>query len=157
MDHTNPEAMCAICALHGDEERLSKDLIWRGDRWLLRHHPRPAPLVGWCVLDSIRHLGGPLDFNNEEAASWGGMVQRASQLVKTLSGCDRVYAIAFGEGARHLHLHLIPRHGSDQRTAAWSVADLYRHVEADQQPPACSGEVSAFVEAARRAVADSWL
>ena len=157
MDHTNPEALCAICALHDDPESLSQDLIWQSDRWLLRHHPLPAPLVGWCVLDARRHLGGPLDFNNEEAASWGGMVQRASQLVKTLSGCDRVYAIAFGEGARHLHLHLIPRHGSDPRTAAWSVADLYRQVESEQQPPACSTQVSAFIEAARCAVADGWL
>jgi diadenosine tetraphosphate (Ap4A) HIT family hydrolase len=53
-------------------------------------------------------------------------VRHASQLVQQITGCERVYAIAFGEGAPHLHLHLIPRHVSNPLTAAWSVADLYR-------------------------------
>ena len=156
MDHATAKAPCAICALHADDNRLSNDLIWRGKRWLLRHHPLPAPLVGWCLLDAERHLGGALEFNAEEAASWGPMVQQASQLVKSLSGCDRVYAIAFGEGARHLHLHLIPRHGTDQRTAAWSVADLYRQVELGEQPAASADQVAAFIAAAREAATATW-
>ena len=49
-----------------------------------------------------------------------------NRLVKHVSGCDRVYAIAFGEGARHLHLHLIPRCNGIPETEAWAVADLYR-------------------------------
>jgi diadenosine tetraphosphate (Ap4A) HIT family hydrolase len=47
-----------------------------------------------------------------------------------------VYAIAFGEGAPHLHLHLIPRQISDPHTAAWSVADHYRAVSAGKRPAA---------------------
>ena len=58
----------------------------------------------------------------------GGAVQQASQLVRDLTVCDRVYAIAFGEGAQHLHLHLIPRFVADPQTTAWCVADFYRAV-----------------------------
>jgi len=85
-----------------------------------------------------------------EAGAWGRVVQRASSLVKQVSRCDRVYAIAFGEGARHLHLHLIPRHAADGRTPAWAVADdLYRHVERGDQPPADRVAVGDFLREAR--------
>ena len=124
---------CAICELHSDVEHLREVEIWRNRHWLLRHHPHPSPLLGWCLLDARRHLAGAIDFLGDEADEWGTVVQHASKLVKTVSGCDRVYLIAFGEGARHLHLHLIPRFQEDQRSAAWSVADLYRDVEAGRQ------------------------
>ncbi len=81
-----------------------------------------------------------MNFAPNEALEWGSVVQRASQLICEVSGCERVYAIAFGEGARHLHLHLIPRSVDDPRTSAWRIADLYRDVEAGSvaaAPPEC--------------------
>lgn len=63
--------------------------------------------------------------------AFGPMLRRSSALVRQLSGCDRVYAIAFGEGARHFHLHLIPRHGADPASESWRVADLYRALVAE--------------------------
>lgn len=128
MTPTNPSSPCGICRLHDDATNVAAYEIARTDLWLLRHHPDPAPLAGWLLLDARRHVPGPLAFSDREALSWGQAVRHASQLVQQLTGCDRVYAIAFGEGAPHLHLHLIPRQGSDPRTAAWSVADLYRAV-----------------------------
>jgi len=140
---------CAICELHSDVVRLSEVEIWRNPLWLLRHHPGPSPLLGWCLLDARRHIAGPIDFVDEEAREWGNVVQKASRLIQHLTGCDRVYAIAFGEGARHLHLHLIPRFQEDQRSEAWSVADLYRDVEAGREPPVQIENVEEFLVAAR--------
>ena len=40
-----------------------------------------------------------------------------------------MYAIAFGEGAQPLHLHLIPRHLNEPASKAWAVADLYRDMD----------------------------
>jgi diadenosine tetraphosphate (Ap4A) HIT family hydrolase len=77
------------------------------------------------------------------------MLQRCSALVQELTGCERVYAIAFGEGARHLHLHLIPRHAADPSTESWRVADLYRQVSGGELPPAPAQEVEALVRRAR--------
>jgi diadenosine tetraphosphate (Ap4A) HIT family hydrolase len=72
--------------------------------------------------------------------------------VQRLSGCGRVYAIAFGEGAQHLHLHLIPRHLDDPATAAWSVADHYRAVACGERPAADPRRVRELVETARTLV-----
>lgn len=141
---------CVICQLHGDGTQREAFEIGRGKLWLLRHHPDPAPLAGWLLLDAWRHLGGPLNFNDPEAAAWGPAVRHSSQLVQRLTGCDRVYAIAFGEGAPHLHLHLIPRFAADPASAAWSVADLYRAVAAGVRPAAEPGRVRELVAAARQ-------
>ena len=59
------------------------------------------------------------------------------------------YAIAFGEGARHLHLHLIPRCADDLRTTAWSVADLYRNVESGRAAAASVERVKEWLFRAR--------
>ena len=146
---------CAICRLHADPSMAAALEIARSDHWLLRHHPLPAPLPGWLLLDARRHLAGPLAFSDQEAASWGVAVRAVSQLVQELSGCDRVYAMAFGEGAPHLHLHLIPRFAADPASAAWAVADLYRAVEQGERAAADPHDVTALVARGRRIMAAS--
>ena len=56
---------------------------------------------------------------------------------------------------RHLHLHLIPRFGSDPTSEAWKLADLYRAVAAGHRPPASPEAVRALVEEARRTLLTS--
>ena len=143
---------CAICRLHDDADNAAAYEIARTELWLLRHHPDPAPLAGWLLLDARRHLAGPVDFEETEALAWGPAVRHASQLVQRITGCERVYAIAFGEGAPHLHLHLIPRHLADPLTVAWGVADLYRAVSGGSQPAAERPKVQEVVKRARQMV-----
>jgi len=146
---TDPLA-CGVCRLHADPG-LGEGLgLYRSDTWLLRHHPHPSPLVGWLLLDTVCHRAGPADFDDREAAGFGGMLQRSSALVKECTGCDRVYAIAFGEGARHFHMHLIPRHADEERSESWRIADLYRAVAAGEVAHADPGAVAAFLTRARR-------
>ncbi len=140
---------CSICTLHKRQKAREKWEIFRNDLWLLRHHPDPAPIAGWLLLDSRRHLGGPVDFNESEASSWGLIVQQASELTRKITNCDRIYAIAFGEGAQHLHLHLIPRFATDYSTEAWAVADHYRSVIHGETKAVNSYKVTALVEEAR--------
>ena len=141
---------CPICALHQDQLSRERYEIQRSGLWVLRHHPTPAPLPGWMLLDTLRHCAGPVDFTTDEAIGWGIAVQKASQLVQQLTQCDRVYAIAFGEGAQHLHLHLIPRLIAEDSTKAWAVADHYRAVELNDQPPADPAQVEALILKARQ-------
>ena len=141
---------CAICLLHLDSLSRERYEISRSKLWLIRHHPDPAPLPGWLLLDSVRHCGGPLEFDPSEAESWGWAVRDASQLVQQITGCDRVYAIAFGEGAPHLHLHLIPRFADDPATSAWFVADHYRAVQRGHREAATAAQVQKMVALARR-------
>jgi len=150
-----PRPGCPICRLQADPLAWRVDGIARfGIGWVLRHHPAPAPLTGWLLLDSGRHLGGPADFDAVEAQAFGDALRRSCALVRQLSGCDRVYAIAFGEGAPHLHVHLIPRHGAEAASKAWSVADLYRAVEAGERAASDPDAVADFVVRARRQTAD---
>ena len=141
---------CPICALHRDINNRNKYEIYRDDLWVLRHHPAPAPLMGWLLLDSLRHCPGPIDFSIEEAKNWGLAVQDASILVKKITQCDRVYTIAFGEGAQHLHLHLIPRFIANPNTKAWSVADHYRSVDSGESSPVFEEQLQDFVVNARQ-------
>ena len=89
-----------------------------------------------------------MDFTAVEASDWGGVVCDASRLVKQITGCERVYAIAFGEGAQHLHLHLIPRHLNEPASKAWAIADLYRDMDrgdrAAPEPAAVASMVQHF-------------
>ena len=91
-----------------------------------------------------------MDFTAAEASDWGCAVRDASVLVKQISGCDRVYAIAFGEGAQHLHLHLIPRHLNEPASKAWAVADLYRDMDRGNRAAADPAVVEAMVNAVDR-------
>lgn len=140
---------CAICQLHGDGPQTEKYEISRNELWVLRHHPDPAPLLGWLVLDTVRHCPGALAFSKEEAANWGPVVRDASALVKRLTQCDRIYSIAFGEFAQHLHMHLIPRFASAPATTAWAIADHYRAVASAQLPGADPQAVAELMQRAR--------
>ena len=140
---------CAICQLHLDPTAQERYEIQRSELWVLRHHPDPAPLPGWLLLDSRRHCSGPVDFTAAEASDWGCAVRDASDLVKQISGCERVYAIAFGEGAQHLHLHLIPRHLNEPASKAWAVADLYRDMDRGDRAAADPVVVAAIVQRCR--------
>ncbi len=140
---------CGVCEHHRSASDQFNYEIVRTTHWVFRHHPAPAPLLGWLLLDSRRHLSGPIDFQPDEAASWGKAMQIGSGLVQRLTKCDRVYAIAFGEGAHHLHLHLIPRFQLDLHTTAWAVADHYRSVSNGQRVAVDSIQIAEFVKQAR--------
>ena len=140
---------CGVCNLHNQIQARKTWEILRTDLWIVRHHPDPAPLIGWLLLDAKRHITGPIDFNNAEAESWGLIVQKTSTLIKSLTKCDRVYLIAFGEGAKHLHLHLIPRYEKNVLTKSWSIADLYRGVINGSHKAANPNKINALVKEAR--------
>ena len=111
--------------------------------WLVRHHAHPAPLAGWFLLDSVRCVRNAADFNDMEAATFGAVLQRVTRAVREACGVPRTYTIMFGEGAPHLHAHIVPRRPDDPETCAWAVADLYRLVERGLRAPAPDEQVDA--------------
>lgn len=140
-----PAEGCAVCAFEHPTRRSPELVAWEDDLWILRHHMLPAPLAGWCMLVSRRHLGGPADLSDAEAASFGPTLRRVSRAIKAVTGAPKVYAIAFGEGAPHLHVHLIPRYADRPDLAAWKLADVYRAVERGESPAADPHLVRAHV------------
>jgi len=144
---------CDICRIHGDAARFGDLECHRGAHWLVRHHPLPSPLVGWTFLCAVRHVQGPADFTDAEADGFGRAMRAVSSAVRSITGCDRVYAIAFGQGAPHLHVHLVPRFDAEEGTRAWNVADWYRAVERGERPAADPAAVADFVRQLRSALA----
>ena len=121
----------------------------------MRHHPLPSPLVGWTFLCAVRHVQGPADFTDAEADGFGRAMRAVSAAVRSITGCDRVYAIAFGQGAPHLHVHLIPRFDVEEGTRAWNVADWYRAVERGERAAADPAAVAEFVRRLRSTLASA--
>lgn len=139
-------ADCSICQLESPERRWPHLVVAESDRWLVRHHASPAPLVGWCLLIARRHVQGPARFDEGEAAEFGLALREVSAAIEGLRGALRVYAIAFGEGSQHTHVHLIPRLAEHPETAAWRVADWYREVESGRRPAADETAIQSFVD-----------
>ena len=131
-----PADGCAVCNFEHPARRSPELVAWEDDHWIVRHHMLPAPLAGWFMLVSRRHLGGPADLSDAEAAAFGPAMRRVSQAIKAVTGAPKVYAIAFGEGAPHLHVHLVPRYADRADLAAWKLADVYRAVERGELPAA---------------------
>ena len=142
-------AGCGICDIHADAARYGELECHRGRQWVVRHHPLPSPLVGWTFLCAVRHVQGAADLDDGEAAAFGPAMRKVSRAVRDLTGCDRVYAIAFGQGAPHLHVHLVPRFDAEEGTRAWNVADWYRAVERGERPAADPAAVTRFVRQLR--------
>lgn len=140
-----PAEGCSVCSFEHPRRRAPELVAWEDSLWILRHHMLPAPLVGWFMLISRRHLGGPADLSDMEAMFLGPRLREVSQAIKAVTGAPKVYAIAFGEGAPHLHVHLVPRYADRPDTGAWKLADAYRAVERGEIPAADPAEVSACV------------
>ena len=83
--------------------------ILRNDSLVLRHHPDPAPLLGWFLVESLRHFSGPIEFTTAEASAWLGWGRVAGKPLGATAYpvlsrlCHRLWEVA-----QHLHLHLIP-------------------------------------------------
>ncbi len=143
---------CGVCAVHNEVESggdAASLVAWESPRWLLRHHGGRAPLVGWFLLDTRRHVQGPAGLDELEQRELGVVLSACSRAISAATGAPRVYAVFFGEGARHLHAHLIPHQENEPGTAAWSVADWYRAVESVARPAASMVEVARAVAAVR--------
>lgn len=142
---TETRLACPICSAEGPPRIDPELVVAESPLWIVRHHGHPAPVAGWLQLVSRRHVQGPAGFQADEASDFGPALQEVSSAIERTLDAARVYAIAFGEGAPHLHMHLVPRRLDRPEIKAWTVADWYRAVEAGERPPAAPTEVAAAV------------
>ncbi len=116
------------------------------------HHPEPSPLAGWLRLDAVEHVGGVADLSAGDAARFGALHAAVARAMRQTLGVDRVYSVAFGESARHLHMHLAPRSPTRDDIAGWALADVYRAVVRDPSLAATRDDVAAASGAMRSAL-----
>lgn len=146
------QAPCPICqSIRSGSEGLGGEAgvdpceLLRIGGFRLRRHAPPSPIAGWTIVDLVRHAATIDELSETEAGELGRIVARASAAIRAVTGCERVYVLSFAEAARHVHVHLVPRHEGDPRSTGWAIADLYRGV--------ALGEAAAADEAACLAAA----
>lgn len=127
MSHASPD--CPFC--------LRKQTIYlESPRWWLLRHADPIALEGWMMVASRSHLSGLDELPAEEQAELGVVLAEVARAVRAETNCERTYTISFNEAVRHLHIHVVPRHASDDSTTSWALADRYRATARKERAPA---------------------
>jgi len=96
---------CPLCQIAASREGV----IFEDDTWLVRSTSSTPAVAGWLILQTRRHIGDPADFDANEAASFGSMLQRFAHLLREITGALRIYTGSLNEGSPHFHRHLLPR------------------------------------------------
>jgi diadenosine tetraphosphate (Ap4A) HIT family hydrolase len=66
--------------------------------------------LGYLMVEPKRHVAGLGDLTDEEAADLGRVINDAARALKKSERAEHVYIVVLGDGAPHLHVHLIPRY-----------------------------------------------
>ena len=85
-----------------------RGVIWRDDRWHVRHFPSPTGLPAVITLYPNAHYDLE-DLPDDLAAEFGLMIRRVSRAMQTLDGIARVHVNRWGDGSAHLHVWFLPR------------------------------------------------
>ncbi|MFI5310087.1 MAG: HIT family protein [Gemmatimonadales bacterium] len=131
MKHASFDATCGICAsLSGPR---AQPALFESELWHVRHMDPPHGVVGWMMLISKRHVGGPAHFDDSEAASLGPTLRHLERCLERVTGASRIYTAALGESHPHFHCHMVPRYAEMPKGAtAWGVFDLLRAAAAGE-------------------------
>ena len=101
--------------------------MYENELWHVRHLEHPYGVVGWMMLISRRHVGGPAHFDDREAASFGPTLRHLERCLEDITGALRIYTAAMGESHPHFHCHMVPRYSETPNAVkAWGVFDLLR-------------------------------
>lgn len=156
MEHASHDPKCAICRSNSGELALAGGVIWEDEHWLLRHSPPPAPLAGWLMLQTQRHVQGPAHFTDDEAKAFGPVLRHLSHTLEEVSGAPRVYTIALGESFPHMHAHLIPRYSDlPDEHIAMGITDLFRAVSSRVAAGVAEAELLGISDALRQSLTEN--
>jgi diadenosine tetraphosphate (Ap4A) HIT family hydrolase len=86
--------------------------IYRDDRWLVRHGPANNTAAGGLQIISVRHFIDFADMTNEEADSFGPLLQRLDIAVRASADAERVHMVSTRDRVEHFHAWLYPRSAS---------------------------------------------
>lgn len=102
---------CFSCSQAAQLDQLPpRENIWTDGLWRVAHAFNSA-LPGWLVLLPLRHIESLADLTPAEAIALGPLLQRTSEALSEVAGCEKTYVILFAEapGFHHLHFHIVPR------------------------------------------------
>jgi histidine triad (HIT) family protein len=132
MTADSDDAGCFVCRKHQDRAALMPGgAIAEDELAVVSHLPPPdalgrdgpAAYLGHLFVEPRRHAPEMADLTDAEAASIGRWCSRASRALREVAGAEHVYAAVIGDGAPHLHVHLLPRFPGTPREYWWTRVD----------------------------------
>src|SRR4051794_11041914 len=99
-DDTPPCLICDFVA--------RADAVYETDLWFAGVLDT-IEVPGWIVLGLRRHAFDPMGMNSREAAVLGPVIREITTAMRTALDSERVYVLAWGEHAQHLHFLLASR------------------------------------------------
>lgn len=101
---------CFICEKHeGLQGEPPGGYIYEDEHWMVCHFPTHIAVLGQLVIESKRHFLDFSDMTEEEAESYGVLLQTVYSVLRRETNAVRIYTLVMLEGADHFHVHLIPR------------------------------------------------
>ncbi|PFN05135.1 MULTISPECIES: HIT family protein [Bacillus cereus group] len=137
------EENCFICQKHKGNIQVPGGAIYEDDFVYVGHvyWEEEKTYLGYLMIDIKRHTPGLAELTEEEATGFGLIMSRVSRALKECEGAEHIYAFVSGNGANHMHMHLIPRYPntpqefwSPAKIASWEGAP---HGQAEQIQKLC--------------------
>ncbi len=138
------EESCFICQKHKGNITVPGGAIYEDDLVYIGHvhwGEEENTYLGYVMIDIKRHTPGLAELTEEEAKTFGLMASRVSRALKECEGAEHIYAFVSGNGAPHMHMHIIPRYSntpeefwSPTKIANWEGAP---HGKAEQIRTVC--------------------
>ena len=102
---------CQSCRLLANPALSPGGIFYDDGLWRVMHAIEPVPLLGWLIMQPIRHVEQIGDLTPDEAASLGPVARRVSAALAAELSPAKIYMALFAESSEfpHLHWHLIPR------------------------------------------------
>ena len=100
---------CPICVFSDASPDTDSGIVYQDEHWVARTISGTPAVAGWLLLQSRRHIGDSSEMSAAEAASFGPVLKRTSQVVREVTGALRIYMGSLNEGNPHFHTHILPR------------------------------------------------
>ncbi len=135
---------CFVCRKHRGEEAVPAGPVYE-DEILFISHAAPAgekqeQYLGYLFVEPKRHVAELADLNDAEAQAIGLFVSRLARALMRTEGVEHVYAFVIGDGAPHVHVHVIGRYPEAPRQYWGPRVD-----EWPEAPRGGEGEIAAVV------------
>ena len=145
---------CIACELIDGRLELPGGTIHDSTLWVVEHCLGPLG-VGTLIVKPRRHVVHVSELNEEEAAELGPLLQRATSIVRSLTGPDQIYVCLWshaggpsGDMPGHIHFVLQPVTREQRLRHGGGPSLQVAMFNANVTPP--PHEVETFAERARQ-------
>lgn len=137
---------CLVCRKHRGEMNVFGGVIYEDDLIYISHAQlwgeEEAHYLGHVFVEPKRHVAEVADLTEEEAQRIGVYTSRIAKALLQTENMEHIYIFVFGDGAPHVHYHVIGRRPGAPRE--------YWGTKVDEWPQAPKGTEAEIEQVAQR-------